>query len=381
MMNRSVRLAVVAVVVLVLCGAAWQIRRLEGERGAVLDAARRFDAISRSLVADLGEVRASQQAYVADGQSEVNWFGKAAAALDSLRARLAEARAAAGSPEAGQAIQAAADLLATFEKTDAQARGLAGSDQRLMASDLIFGEGALTVGAIAARLDEAQAREAADAGLRLGRIRTIETATLAAAAAIALTGLLLLLPAGGATRQPERPTSITPIREAPAAAPLPPSPPAPPPAPAPDLAGVATLCMEFGRVGDPTVLPGLIEQAAALLDASGVIVWMVNPKAGALHPVLSHGYSELALTRIGELRSDEDNATAEAFRTGQVRIVEGSGRGNGAIAVPVVTPAGCVGVLAAEVRSGGEKNAATQAIAAIVAAQLASLSSASPAAT
>ena len=377
MRNRSVRLAVVAVVVLVLCGAAWQIWRLEGERGTVLDAARRFDAISRSLVADLGEVRASQQAYVADGQSEVSWFGKATTALDSLRARLAEARAAAGSPEAGQAIQAAADLLATFEKTDEQARGLAGSGQRLMASDLIFGEGALTVGAIAAQLGEAQAREAAGARLRLGRIRTIETATLAAAAAIALTGLLLLLPAGGATRQPERPTSITPIREAPAAAPLPPS----PPAPAPDLAGVATLCMEFGRVGDPTVLPRLIEQAAALLDASGVIVWMVNPKAGALHPVLSHGYSELALTRIGELRSDEDNATAEAFRTGQVRIVEGSGGGNGAIAVPVITPAGCVGVLAAEVRNDGEKNAATQAIAAIVAAQLASLSSASPAAT
>jgi hypothetical protein len=96
--------------------------------------------------------------------------------------------------------------------------------------------------------------------------------------------------------------------------------------------------------------------------------------------VLSHGYSELALARIGELASSEDNATAEAFRTGTTRVVDASGGTNGAIAVPLVTPTGCVGVMAAEIRNGGEKRAASQAIATILAAQLASLASASPAA-
>jgi hypothetical protein len=46
---------------------------------------------------------------------------------------------------------------------------------------------------------------------------------------------------------------------------------------------------------------------------------------------------------------------------------------NGAIAAPIVTPAGCVGVMAAEVRHGGEADTAKLAAAAIVAAQLATL--------
>lgn len=379
MMNRSVRLAVVAVVILAMGGAAWEIWRLESERGARLGAARKFDATMRGLAADLAELRASQQAYVADGQSEGNWFGRASSALELLRAGLADARNAARSADAAQAIRAATDLLATFEKSDEQARGLVRSEQRLMASDLIFGDSAATIAAIAARLDDTQAREAADADRRLGRIRTLEAATASAAAAVALVGLLLLLPAGSAAGQPEMRTSLAPARQVPAEAPAPELPPVPPQAPAPDFEGVARLCTELGRAGDPSALPRLVERTASLLDASGLIVWMVSPKAGTLQPVLSHGYSELALTRIGALASDEDNATAEAFRSGEARVVEGGSGANGAIAVPIVTPVGCVGVLAAEIRNGGEKNKATQAVAAIVAAQLASLSSSSPA--
>jgi hypothetical protein len=378
MMKRSGRLAVIAVVVLAMCGAAWKIWALERERGAKLSTGRKFEATMRSLAADLAELRASQQAYVADGQSEGTWFGRAAAALDSLRTGLAEARRSAGSADPSKAIQAATDLLASFEKTDEQARGLVRSEQRLMASDLIFGDSASTIAALTTQLGEMLALETADVDRQIARIRTLEAATAAAAAAAALIGLLLLLPSGGAVRPPETVMSVAPARELPPVASPPAPPPLRPPVPAPDLEGVARLCMEFGRVGDPSVLPRLVERAALLLNASGLIVWMVNPKGGALHPVLSHGYSELSLTRIGELASDEDNVTAEAFRTGEARMVEATGGANGAIAVPIVTPTGCVGVLAAEIREGGEQNKATQAVAAIVAAQLASLSSSSP---
>jgi hypothetical protein len=41
--------------------------------------------------------------------------------------------------------------------------------------------------------------------------------------------------------------------------------------------------------------------------------------------------------------------------------------------VPLVTPTGCVGVMAAEVRHGGERHDTKLAAAAIVAAQLATL--------
>ena len=53
---------------------------------------------------------------------------------------------------------------------------------------------------------------------------------------------------------------------------------------------------------------------------------------------------------------------------------------NGAVVVPLMTPAGCVGVLAAELRHGGERREATRALATIVAAQLATLVSAAPSA-
>ena len=46
---------------------------------------------------------------------------------------------------------------------------------------------------------------------------------------------------------------------------------------------------------------------------------------------------------------------------------------DGAIAAPLVTPAGCIGVMAAEVRNAREKRDDTLAAAAIVAAQLATL--------
>jgi hypothetical protein len=46
---------------------------------------------------------------------------------------------------------------------------------------------------------------------------------------------------------------------------------------------------------------------------------------------------------------------------------------NGAIAVPLVAAAGCVGVMAAEVKNGGEQQEQLLAAASIVAAQLATL--------
>ncbi len=374
MRNRGVRIGLVALVVLVLAGAAWQVWVGERERASREIAARKFEVDARSLRAGMANLRTAQQAYVADGQDAAAWFGKATAAVDALNATLAETRGVAANPDAVRSLDAAADLLATLSKTDAQARTLITSDQRLMASDLIYGDAAETIAAWTGRVDEAVTRETDDLARRFERIRMTQAAVAGAAGGVSLIGLLLLLPGGSPSRTSE-PLSITGMSTATQTPP--PMPPAPP---APDLGRVAALCVEFSRVGDPGALPRLVERAASVLNASGVIVWMANPATGALHAVLSHGYSELALARIGDLASSEDNATAEAFRTGALRVVEASGGANGAIAVPLVTPAGCVGVMAAEIRDGGEKRAASQAIATIVAAQLASLASASPAA-
>jgi hypothetical protein len=79
------------------------------------------------------------------------------------------------------------------------------------------------------------------------------------------------------------------------------------------------------------------------------------------------------VTRLGTIHSNAQNATASAFRTSLIQTVRTDAVSNGAIAAPLVTPTGCVGVMAAEVRQEGEQDSAKLAAAAIVAAQLATL--------
>ena len=379
MRNRGLRIALAGLVLLTQSAGAWMLWTSERERTAVLDAAREFETSAQGLLALVSELRAAQRAYVAEGQGNTFWFGQVTTMLGSLQARLADARARSKSPEAGQALDAAANLLSRFAKSDEQVRALLRSDQRLMASDLIFGDSAETSAACAARIEEAAGHEVAAERQRLRELKLTGIGVLAVAGGVGIMCLLLLVPRGRAS---ERPATLSIIdSSSPPAAPPPARPPAPVPTAGPDLGAVAKLCAEFSRVGDPSMLPSLMEQTASILHASGLVVWMANPTTRALRPVLSHGYGEQALARIGELAATEDNATAEAFRTGESRIVEGDGATSGAIVVPLATPAGCVGVLAAEIRHGGETDKANQAIATIIAAQLASLVPSSPAAS
>ncbi len=377
MRNRGLRIALAGLVLLTQSAGAWLLWTSERERASVLDATRAFETSARSLLVLVADLRAAQRAYVAEGQGDAYWFGQVTTMLGSLQAKLADARGRSKSPEAGQALDAAVNLLARFAKSDEQARVFVRSDQRLMASDLIFGDSAETTAACAARIEEAADHEVAAERRRLGELKFTDTGVLAAAAVVSVACLLLLVSRGRA-RDRRAALSIIDSSTPPPAAP-PAQPIAPAPAAVPDLGAVAKLCAECSRGGDPSMLPSLMEQAAAILHASGLVVWMANPATGALRPVLSHGYGEQALARIGELAATEDNATAEAFRTGERRIVVGDGATSGAIVVPLATPAGCVGVLAAEVRRGGETNKANQAIATIIAAQLASLVPSSPA--
>ena len=115
----------------------------------------------------------------------------------------------------------------------------------------------------------------------------------------------------------------------------------------------------------------LLERAARILDAVGLIVWVWDPEATALKPALAYGYPDEVLARLPGVRRDTDNATAASFRSGQTRIVNGSDLASGAVVVPLLTPTGCGGVLAVELRQGGEQRESVRALATIFAAQLA----------
>ena len=148
--------------------------------------------------------------------------------------------------------------------------------------------------------------------------------------------------------------------------------------PEPELSAAAQLCTSLGRVVDARDVAPLLEDAARMLDAVGLIVWSWEPRARALRPSLVHGYSDAVLAQFPRVRRDADNAIAAAFRSAETRIVSGAGRATGAVVVPLMAPVGCVGVLALELRHGGERRKSVCALATILAAQLANLVASAP---
>jgi len=138
-----------------------------------------------------------------------------------------------------------------------------------------------------------------------------------------------------------------------------------------DLLAAAHLCTELGRVDDTDKAAPLLDEVARILDAVGVIVWTWDARATELRPTLAHGYSDKVLAQLPRVTRDTDNATASAFRSAQTCIVHGSDLVSGAVVVPLMTSAGCVGVLAMELQHGNEQRGSVRALLTIFAAQLA----------
>ncbi|HEV8262168.1 MAG TPA: GAF domain-containing protein, partial [Burkholderiales bacterium] len=135
-----------------------------------------------------------------------------------------------------------------------------------------------------------------------------------------------------------------------------------------DLTAAAQICADISRLATAERLPDVLGRAASVLDASGIVLWM---SAGEeLFPVVAHGYDTGMMSRLGPIGRRADNATALAWRTGQVRTVAGDGGSNGAIVAPMFAAERCAGVLAAEVRHAREQDPTAQAVTSIFAAQL-----------
>ncbi len=141
----------------------------------------------------------------------------------------------------------------------------------------------------------------------------------------------------------------------------------------PDFLAVAHLCTELGRVEHAGEVQPLLQKAARILDATGLIVWLWDASAAELRPALVHGYSDKVIAQLPAVRSDADNATAAAFRSARTCAIAGGDHTSGALVVPLLTSAGCAGVLALEVQHGGEQRRSVRAVATIFAALLAQL--------
>ena len=139
----------------------------------------------------------------------------------------------------------------------------------------------------------------------------------------------------------------------------------------PDLPAAARLCTGLGRAVTTDVVESLLPEAARILDAAGLIVWIWDPKASGLKPAMAHGYPFKMLAQLPAVTRDADNATAAAFRAAQTCVVRGDDRFRGAVVVPMMTPDGCAGVLAVELKNGREQTESVHALASLIAAQLA----------
>jgi hypothetical protein len=140
-----------------------------------------------------------------------------------------------------------------------------------------------------------------------------------------------------------------------------------------DLMDAAELCSRLARAAEPENVVAVLEDAARILDAVGLIVWIWDQQRSALRHVLSLGYADEVLAQLPDVQREADNAIAAAFRSTETRVVNGNGAETGAVVIPLPTPTGCSGVLALELRDGGERREHVRAFASIVAAQLSCL--------
>ena len=397
MKSLAVRIMLLAVFFLASGMAAYFVWTSESHVRRSVDDLRAFDQSAVDAERSVLEMRSAQQAYVAAGQGAQVWITKAAEASTNVKARLDYLRAHAMTPSAKSALDNASSALQDFDQIDRRARDYVRNGQALLASDLIFADGLESTTAIAASISDARTAETRVRDGERAEIRRAEVIAIAAASVVALVTVLVLgfsptesdreavevvekpendvstgtrmMPVNAAdwlrSGEADQQIKITPTSSA--------SPKETARADAIDLAAVAAVCSDLAQVIDTHALPPLLGRAATILDSPGIVLWIADPDGRELSPIVTHGYSRQVVLRLGTILRDAENATAAALRTSLLQTVETDSVSNGAIAAPLVTPAGCVGIMAAEVRHHGEKDAAKLAAASIIAAQLATL--------
>ena len=381
MYSRALRLSCGLLALIAIGAAAFLIIRSEQHITQQDAALRAFDQQARDASASLVEARVGQQAYVAAGQGVAFWFGKTAAAVQAATGGMAALQQAAGAA-ARTALEEAAATITEFSAIDKRARDYLKSGQQLMAGDVIFTEGSDAAATAVRQIETARQAQHQAAEGNERAVRKQQTLTAGVAAGIVVLAVLLLIPV-------PRAKAAEAAADAGLSIPATPQEVASTPAPLPamsvraqgDVLKAATqVATEFGRVRDLDELTRVLGRAAEVMDASGLMVWVGSPVGGDLRPVLAHGYSAAMIARIPPVPRSADNAAASAYRTGTLQIVLSRPGGTpGAVVAPILSADGCIGALSAEIRSGGETSEGVQALAAIFAAQLASVLNAAPA--
>lgn len=314
------------------------------------------------LEADLDEIAQEELIYAASGGARPN-LERASSAMHRLASETRPLLARLLS-ENSKPARAVAEASLTIAEIEGRARENVRAGVGLMAADLMFSETNMLRGELRQQFRALRAEETA--AVTIARASDLRTT----AAAIGLTALLFAWALVRATRGSS--SSSTPAHEsvapsAPAAADRPVFELDLKPAPL-DLPAVANLCTAIGRMKSREDLERLLERTGTLLDAPGVVVWMAAGEE--LFPAAAHGYDLGQLGRFGPIAKGAANATAAAWRTGQLQTVCGEATSRGAVVAPMLGTDRCIGVLAVEVNAERALDKTTQATVSLVAAQL-----------
>ena len=320
---------------------------------------------SRAITATLGAVRTGQIAYVAQGQGDAFWMTRVTRLLPVLEQQLSDLKSSLSSVAAQTEFEPTVAAFENFKRLDARAQADVKGGDVLMASDLIFSDGLESTATISSHLEAAISEELQARDAAIGALHKRELAVAGGAAGGLLLVLLVMAAIGPKEMVADTVLDIAPVAEK---------------APVESAAVIrhstlmdaAKVCSEFARVTDSAQLPALLQRAANVLGASGIIVWM-SDQDQELRPAMAYGYPDQVISKMGSIQRDATNAVAGAFRSGRIRTVSGEGKANGALVAPLVTADGCVGVLSAEMKGGSEREERSQALASIFAAQLATL--------
>lgn len=356
-----------------------------------------FDAQARAVVDEMARLKGAQQAYVAEGQGSAHWMAQAAEHLASVDRGIAELANASSSEATRSAVQAAAASLEQFRGLDKRARQYVQNGQSLMASDVIFTESLGALATAAGHVDTAADNELAMLSADNRALRARQLYAVAGAVGVLLLVVLLLVPVPEsdvdvitamraltesaplrpqAVATPARPKAEPVVQDEDSSARLIPRQTAearPVSGPAVDFAAASRVCADLARVTNAADVSALLTRAAEVLDARGIIVWVADKPGVSLYPMFTHGYPAAVLQRLGTIATDANNVTAGSWRSGELVAVAGDRDAPGALVTPIVTADGCVGVLAAEVRNGGEMREDVRALATILSAQLATV--------
>jgi hypothetical protein len=390
MRSPAARLILGAVALLALGTSAFFVNQIEREVTAARVAERAFDLSARELANGLADLRIFQSAYMAAGQDAEHWKGKVTETIPEVTRAIVELESDARGDATRAALGKARGQIVEFGNIDQRAREYLKSGQALMAGDVIFSEGDSAANDAsqdvnAARAAERQAAEGIEAGLRKR-----QAAVLAGGAAVVVVVLLILALASPRQKAEPEAESLSIAHAASSIAADSGSDILPARAPesryvtarpaGPVLRAASQLCTDLGRVSDLDELQSLIGQAADVMDASGIVIWVAAADGTCVQLALSHGYAPQVTARMSRIMRSADNAAAAAYRTGQMQIVLARpGESNGAVVAPLLSADGCIGALSAEIRGGGESSESVQALAAIFAAQLAGVLNTTPA--